>query len=73
MRQLFKRLTFALLATSLLLTVPVALAQEAAAEAPTNTGGLMVLAFLLGVGGILVIGILMWARDSFRQDDETKS
>lgn len=73
MRQLFKRLTWVLLANSLLLAVPVALAQDAPTAAPTGPTSLMVLAFLLGVLGIFAVGIMMWARDSFQQDDDSKS
>ena len=69
--QPFKRLGLILLVVSLFLVVPVTLAaQETAAEAPTGPSGLMVLAFVLGVAGILFVGMRWLILDSFQADDE---
>jgi hypothetical protein len=70
-RQPFNRLGLILLTISLFLVVPMTLAaQETAAETPTGPSGLMVLAFVLGVAGILFVGVRWLVLDSFQADDE---
>ena len=70
-RLIRKHLLPALMLASMLLIVPGTLAaQETTAEAVTGPSGLMVLIFLLGVGGVVLVGGRWLIRDSFQPDDE---
>ena len=65
-------------AIGLLAMAGASLAQEsneaAAGELdPGGPGGITTLIFLLGVAGILVVGGVIVARDSFRPDDDSGS
>ncbi len=62
-------------AVALLVCAGVAAAEETGEAAteldPGGPGGITTLIFLLGVAGILIVGGIYVARDSFRPDDET--
>jgi len=74
MRIASRRMLSILLVISLLAAVPLALAaQETPVETEQGPSGLMVLAFLLGVGGIIIVGGMMLARDSFQPEDEPET
>lgn len=71
-----KTLLRPLLVTVLLVCAGLAGAAEETGEAtaeldPGGPGGITTLIFLLGVAGILIVGGIHVARDSFRPDDET--
>ena len=71
MPQTFKQVSLTILIASMLLVAPMTLAaQETPAETAQGPSGLMVLAFLLGAGGIILVGGMMLARDNFQGDDE---
>jgi len=59
---------------ALSLMAGASLAQEGAEAAgeldPGGPGGITTLIFLLGVAGILIVGGVIVARDSFRPDDD---
>ena len=62
----------------LALTASASLAQESAEALggeldPGGPGGITTLIFLLGVAGILIVGGVIIARDSFRPDDDGDS
>ncbi len=68
----------ALLAVGLLASAGASLAQETAEATagdldPGGPGGITTLIFLLGVAGILIVGGVIVARDSFRPDDDSGS
>ena len=65
-----------LLSTGLLVFAGVAAAAEETGEAaseldPGGPGGITTLIFLLGVAGILIVGGIHIARNSFRPDDQS--
>ena len=65
-----------LAAVGLLAYAGASLAQESNEAAsgeldPGGPGGITTLIFLLGVAGILVVGGVIVARDSFRPDDDS--
>ncbi len=67
-----------LLIVGLLAMTGASLAQENGEAAsgeldPGGPGGITTLIFLIGVAGILVVGGVIVARDSFRPDDDSGS
>lgn len=74
MQQTFRKLIIALALWSLLIAVPLAMAEEAAgaesqaAQAATAPPGAATLMLLLGAGAILIVGLTIMARDNFRGD-----
>ncbi len=73
MRLSLKHLLIALLIGSLLLAVPLTVAQEEAPAAETNPAapGIATLVFLLGAGAIIVVGGVTLARGSYHPEDDT--
>lgn len=75
MRRRIGRVLQAVIVAGLLAVSAIARAQDESAEAasdldPGGPGGITTLIFLLGVAGILVVGGIHVARDSFRPDDD---
>jgi len=74
MRLSLKSLLLVLLVGSLLLAVPLTVAQEEASAAEANPAapGIATLVFLLGAGAIIVVGGVSMARDNYRPDEDKK-
>lgn len=71
--RVMKRLLLAIILGCLLVSVPLTLAADEApvAEETTATApGIGVFVFLLGAGGIIAVGGMTLARDSFKPDEE---
>lgn len=75
MRTSLKPFFTTLLLGSLLLVVPLALAQDAAPAADSNAAipGIATLVFLLGAFAIIVVGGATLLRDTYRSDDDQNS
>lgn len=75
MQKPLKKLLLTLVLCSLFLVVPLAMAEDAAGTATTEVAtappGAATFMFLLGVGAILIVGLAMIGRDSFRGDSSS--
>ena len=68
-----KRWMLIMILGTLLLSIPMALAQaEAPAEAEATAPGISAGVLLLGLGGIIAVGGVMIARDSFKSEGEAE-
>jgi hypothetical protein len=74
MTMTIKRLLLALVLSSMLLALPLALSaqdEEAVIEESAGPEGLSTLFFLLGAGAIIIVGGVALARDNFKADNPT--
>lgn len=72
--RVMKRLLLAIILGCLLVSAPLSLAADeapVAEESAATAPGVGVFVFLLGVGGIIAVGGMMLARDSFKPDEES--